>query len=93
MEQKLGLTEARRNFSELVEQVQYRGDTYIIHRHGKPAAAIVPLNVYENWKRQRDALFDTIRQMQISANLDPDEAEKLAAEAVAAVRKQSQETS
>jgi hypothetical protein len=34
----------------------------------------------------RKELFDLIRQIQTEANLDPDEAERLAAEAVAAVR-------
>lgn len=34
----------------------------------------------------RKELFDLIRQIQTEANLDPDEAERLAAEAVAAIR-------
>jgi len=88
MEKELGVAQARDRFSDLVEQVQYRGDTYVIRRHGKLAAAVVPIEVYENWKRQRKELFDAIRQMQERANLEPKEAEQLAAEAVAAVRKQ-----
>lgn len=88
MEKELGVAQARDRFSDLVEQVQYQGDTYIIRRHGKLAAAVVPIEVYESWKRQRKELFDTIRQMQERANMEPREAEQLAAEAVAAARKQ-----
>jgi len=86
MERELGVTEARKEFSDLVEKVQYQGDAYIISRHGKPAAAVVPVQVYENWRRQREELFSLIRGMQAEADLDPIEAEQLAAEAVAAIR-------
>lgn len=86
MEKQLGVTKARQEFSTIVEQVQHRGDTYIISRHGKPAAAVVPVQVYELWRRQRAEFFDLIREMQHEADLDPEEAERLAAEAVAAVR-------
>ncbi len=86
MERKLSVSEARENFSELVEQVQHQGDAYIISRHGKPAAVVVPLEVYENWKRERRAFFDSIRRSQTQANLQPEIAEKLAAEAATAAR-------
>ena len=73
MERELGITKARETLSDVVEQVQYQGATYIISRHGKPAAAVVPIEVYETWKRQRQAFFDAVRRLQ-SANeaLDPD---------------------
>ena len=86
MEKELGVTQARQVFGTMVEQVQYQGDTYIISRHGKPAAAMVPVAVYEAWKRQRQELFDQIREMQREADLEPAEAEQVAAEAVAAAR-------
>ena len=93
MERQLGITEAREKMAEIVEQVQYQGNSFIINRHGKPAAAVVPVEVYENWKQQRRELFDLIRQMQGQANLDPEEAERLAADAVAEARKQVYKTS
>jgi prevent-host-death family protein len=86
MERVLGITKAREEFSQVVEQVQYQGDSYIINRHGKPAAAVVPIEVYRSWKRQRQELFDLIRQMQQEADLPSEEADRLASEAVAAVR-------
>lgn len=88
MEKELSVTQAREKFSDLVEQVQFQGDTYVISRHGKPAAAVVPIEVYENWKRQRRAFFDQIRQMQQRVDLDPQGAERLANEAVTAARRQ-----
>jgi len=86
MEKELGVTKAREQFGELVEQVQYKGDSIIINRNGKPAAAIVPIDVYETWKKERKNFFDQIRQMQSNAGLEPDEADKLALEAVSKVR-------
>jgi len=89
MERVLGITKAREKFTSIVEQVQYQGDSYIISRHGKPVVAVVPIEVYRSWTRQREEFFDLIRHMQQEANLTPEEADRLAAEAVAAVRAQS----
>lgn len=86
MEKILGVTQARAEFGTIVEQVQYQGDAYIISRHGKPAVAMVPIQVYEAWKRQRSEFFEIIRQAQQQAGLTPAEAEQLAAEAIKAVR-------
>ena len=93
MERELGVTEAREKFAELIEQVQYQGGTIIINRHGKPAAVVVPVEVYKNWKRQRSEFFDLMWQMQGSADLAPEEVERLAAEAVTHIRKQDHNTS
>lgn len=74
MEKELGITEAREKLSDLVEQVQYQGEAYIISRHGKPAAAVVPIEVYENWKRQREMFFDAIRELQeANKEVDPEQ--------------------
>jgi prevent-host-death family protein len=89
MEKVLGVTEARKKFSNIVEQVQHQGDTYLISRYGKPAAAVVPIEVYENWQRQREEFFDLIRNLQKEAGLSPEEAAQVAAKAVAAIRAQS----
>jgi prevent-host-death family protein len=86
MRQALGVTEARKEFSTIIEQVQYRGDSYIINRYGKPAAAVVPIEVYESWQRQREEFFDLIRDLQGEADLSPEEAERVAREAIAASR-------
>jgi len=89
MEKVLGVTEARKKFSTIVEQVQHGGDTYLISRYGKPAAAVVPVEVYESWQRQREGFFDLVRSMQKEAGLSPEEADQVAVEAVAATRAQT----
>ncbi len=86
MEKELNVTKAREKFSDLVEGVQFQGNAYIISRHGKPAAAIVPIEVYESWKRERSAFFDLIRSAQDTADLDTETAGRLASEAAAAAR-------
>ena len=87
MERVLGITKARAELGNLIEQVQYQGDSYIISRHGKPAAAVVSIEVYESWKRQRKAFFDAIRKIQ-EANKDaePDEVMRDLLQAQQAVR-------
>jgi prevent-host-death family protein len=86
MEKILGVTQARADFSTLIEHVQHQGAAYIIERHGKPAAVVVPVQVYEAWKRQRLEFFESIRQAQQQAHLSAEEAEIIAAEAINAVR-------
>ena len=92
METMLGVTQARKELSGIVDRVQHQGDTFIVSRHGRPAAALVPVQVYETWKRQRDEFFELVRVAQVQSDLEPEEAERLAVEAVAAVRAETPET-
>lgn len=78
MEQQVGVSEARKDFSSMVEQVQHQGDTYVISRHGKPAAVVVPLHVYEAWKQQRREFFETMRNAARRSRLSETEALSLA---------------
>jgi prevent-host-death family protein len=43
--QKTSLAEAKAHLSELVDQAEHKGKRILILRHGKPAAAIVPVEV------------------------------------------------
>jgi len=86
MEKELGVTKAREQFGELVEQVQYQGDSIIINRNGKPAAVIVSLEIYEHWKQERQSFFNQIRQIQSNSGLNPEEADHLAGEAITEAR-------
>ena len=88
METTLGVTKAREKLSEIVESVLYQNDAYIISRHGRPAAAVVPIEIYESWKRQRKEMFALIKQFQeASGDADPDEIMQEVLEAQQAVRK------
>jgi prevent-host-death family protein len=44
---KTSLAHAKAHLSELVDDVEHRGKRVIIQRHGKPAAALVPVDVAE----------------------------------------------
>lgn len=44
MEHKITATEAVRDFSEILNQIVYRGDGFLIHRNGKPAARLLPFD-------------------------------------------------
>jgi prevent-host-death family protein len=88
MEKTLSSTEVRDSFGTVLDEVQFQGDKYIISRKGKPAVAIVPLDVYENWKGSRQKLFDLIRSFQESSgDNDPDEIMDRVLEAQQAIRK------
>lgn len=87
MEKVIAAFDARRQFGRLINDVVVKGDTYVVERHGEPVAAVVPLEVYEQWKRQREAFFARWQEVAERVNLPEDEAMKVATEAVQAVRR------
>ena len=87
MEKELGITEARKQFASLVEHVKYQGDSYVIVRRGKPAAALVPINIYDRWRKEREQLFEVISKIQeANPQVDPDQVMKDVLEAQQAIR-------
>ena len=82
--------DARRKFGKVLDRVAGGRDSVIVERHGEPVAVVIPIAVYRQWQQQRDEararFFERARQAAEHANLDPDEADALAAEAVAEVR-------
>jgi prevent-host-death family protein len=50
---RTSLVKAKAHLSELVDAAQHRGQRILILRHGKPAAAIVPVKVAEESARYR----------------------------------------
>jgi prevent-host-death family protein len=87
MEKHVSITQVRDKIGDVVDEVQYRNSHYIILRHGKPAAAVVPLHVLENWKSGRERLFSLVAQMQDAAgDTDPDEVMRMVLDAQQAVR-------
>lgn len=74
MEKVTGVTDARNSFKKIINEVQYQGERYIVERHGQPAVAIVPISIYEQWKREQDELLELIKSCQESGgDSDPDE--------------------
>lgn len=87
MEKTVGAFEARRRLGQLLKEVAGQGDRYVVEYHGQPVAALVPLELYARWKRDRDAFFDKLEAVAARANVAPEEAEALASEAVQAARR------
>ena len=94
MEQTLGVTEARTRFSVLIDQVRYQGDTITLIKSGKPAAVLVPVELFERWKAERREAMAAMRRIQanVTEALSDEEAMTLALEAQEAVRTQSSST-
>jgi prevent-host-death family protein len=89
MEKIIGLTEARSKLSDIVNEVMYERDTYIISKQGKPAVAVVPLEILERWRQDRARLFQVIEEVQAqNADVDPDQLMGVILEAQQEVRKQ-----
>lgn len=86
MEKTIAAFDARRQFGKVLRDVETRGHSFVVERHGEPVAAVVPLRLYEQWKRERNNFFALLHKAQQNANLSEEEAEALALEAVAAVR-------
>jgi prevent-host-death family protein len=86
MEKTVSAYEARRNFGKVLNEVAGKGDRIVVEKHGEPVAVVVPVEVYKQWQAARQQAFDTIRKMAEEANVPEEEAERLAVEAVRAVR-------
>lgn len=77
---------ARRHFGKILQGVAAQCDRVVVERHGEPIAAVVPMEVYRQWQRSRQAFFDRIRAVADGANLAEDEAAELVDAAITAVR-------
>jgi prevent-host-death family protein len=86
MEKTVGAFDARRQLGKILKDVAGKGDHYVVNLHGEPVAAVVPIALYERWKRDREALFDEMREISERIDLSPEEADRLTKEAIAAVR-------
>ncbi len=86
MEKIVAAFDARRQFGRILQEVLRKGDRFVIERHGEGVAAIVPIEVYEEWKKARTAFFDRARVVSEEANLSPKKADLLASQAVRAAR-------
>lgn len=78
----------RQNLGELLNEVQYRGDSVIITKGGKPVAAIVDIAIYENIRRMKEDFDRLCEELAAAADkLTEGEVEALVAEATAEARR------
>ncbi len=83
MEKKISAMNARQKFGQMLEEAFYRGDTFIVERAGKPMAAIVSIEQYQQWQAEREVFFDRITKIQERmGEYDASEIETEIAEAV-----------
>ncbi len=60
MVKRVTALKTRQNLGQLLEEVYYRGDQYIIERAGKPMAAVVPVWQLEEWQQRQRRVFETV---------------------------------
>lgn len=78
---------ARQNLGEVLEEVYYNGDQYIIERAGKPMAAVVPLWQLQTREKHKGRLFGMLDKIWKSApQAKPAIVEREVAAAIRAVR-------
>ena len=53
---KISVTEARADFSEVVNQVSYTGQRIVLHRRGKALAALIPVGDLELLEAIEDSI-------------------------------------
>ena len=67
----------RQNLGEMLNQVQYRHDSVVINKDGKPVAALVDARLFERIRRMQ-ARFDALCQRIEASFVEVPEAEGLA---------------
>ncbi|HEY1267331.1 MAG TPA: type II toxin-antitoxin system prevent-host-death family antitoxin [Candidatus Binatia bacterium] len=78
---------ARKNLGQLLEEVYYKGDQYVIERAGKPMAAVVPVWQLEERRKRRERLFQTVEGVrERNKNVKPEVIEREVLQAVVATR-------
>ena len=86
MEKLVGAFDARRQLGKILKEVSGKGDRYVVEYHGEPVAAVVPIELYRQWQRRREAFFETMRVAAERADVPEEEAARLVQEAIQAVR-------
>jgi len=87
MIRKMNALKARKNLGQLLEEVYYRGDQYVIERAGRPMAAVVPVWQLQEWEKRRERFFAMVDGLwQKNKGVKPEVIEREVREAVRAVR-------
>lgn len=61
MLKKISAMKARQNLGQLLNEVSIRGDSYIIERAGKPLAALVAMERFQQLQDDQDAALQAVR--------------------------------
>lgn len=63
MQKKITAIKARQNLGELLEEVYYKNDHFIITRRRKAMAAVIPVEEYQQLLRQREKDFAVLDEI------------------------------
>ncbi len=87
MVKKVTALNARKKLGQLLEEVYYRGDQYVIERGGRPMAAVVPVWQLEERQKRRERLFGKVEEAwQRNKRVKPEVIEREVKKAIEAVR-------
>ena len=87
MTKRINALKARKNLGQLLEEVYYKGDQYVIERAGRPMAAVVPVWQLEEWQKRRQRFFGMVGGLwQRNKKEKPDVIEREVEDAGRAVR-------
>lgn len=86
---RISASEVRNRVGEILARIRYGGEHVVVERRGKPVAAIIGIEEYDDliqlrrkWEaRQRQRRFETIRASAAENDLDEEEAFRLLEEA------------
>lgn len=79
---KVTVDEAQLNLRELLEELASGKGELLIEQDADSLFVVLPLDAYDRKRLARERVARTLEEMARNANLDPDEADKLAEEAV-----------
>lgn len=63
MVRKVNALKVRQNLGQLLEEVYYKGDQYVIERAGRPMAAVVPVWQLKEWQERRARFFGMVDEL------------------------------
>ena len=87
MTKTINALKARKNLGQLLEEVYYNGDQYVIERAGRPMAAVVPIWQLAEWQKRRERFFGMVGELwEINTQVRPDVIEQEVEEAARAAR-------
>ncbi len=79
----------RNKLGEVLDRAYYRHEEFVVERKGRPLAAIVPIEQYENWRTRKEHFRASLERVhERFADLSSEEVEQLVDEAVTAVRRE-----
>jgi prevent-host-death family protein len=62
MLKKISAMKARQNLGQLLNEVSIRGDSYIIERAGKPLAALVDMERFQQMQEDHNAALEALQK-------------------------------